>query len=42
MAIKNNGFANDTNADRADRLDLLTANIDGYTSERGVTGDCLV
>jgi len=41
MAIRNNAFSGDTDADRSDRLDLLTANIDSHAGELGVTGDRL-
>jgi len=41
MAVRNNAFSRDSDADRADRLDLLVANIDFYAAELGVTGDRL-
>lgn len=40
--IINNNFAKDDDSDRAERLELLSANIDKYALEIGVSGDNLI
>jgi len=41
MAIRNNSFTRDDGSDRAERLELLSANIDTYSAELGIDGDLL-